>query len=376
MKKTTLFILTFMLTGGMFFAQELALVRENDQFGYIDTSGKFTIKPQFEKAASFSDGLAAAMKNDKWGFIDKSGNFIIEAKYDRVKPFMSGYALVLEEKQWNYIGKNGQVLQTPVKEKYYDFNEDGLAFYSVEKQYGLINTKSEVILTPSYDAIKPFVNGYARVKKSGKWGMIDKTGKIFVPVEYDEIGDYNNNGISVRKNDFFGILLNGKMNTISGADKVWDFPEGEKLTYARKDKLIGFVNNKGEWVIAPTFHKARAFSNGLAPVFNDDDWGFIDETGKEVIPFQYRDAETFAENGLAPVKVKKLWGFIDKSGKMVIPDEYLISAGGLSIFSKDNLKGFYNGFARVRFKKEWGFIDEKGNALGGKWYENAEVFSE
>ena len=42
-------------------AQELALVRDNDLFGYINKSGEYVIQPQFEKADSFSGKLAAAI---------------------------------------------------------------------------------------------------------------------------------------------------------------------------------------------------------------------------------------------------------------------------------------------------------------------------
>ena len=68
-------------------------------------------------------------------------------------------------------------------------------------------------------------------------------------------------------------------------------------------------------------------------------------------------------------------GFIDKSGKMVIPAEYDITAGGFSIFSKGNIKGFHNGLARVRYKKTWGFLKKDGTPLSGKWYQNVELFS-
>ena len=82
----------------------------------------------------------------------------------------------------------------------------------------------------------------------------------------------------------------------------------------------------------------------------------------------------FSKDGLAPVKEIKLWGFIDETGKIVIPAEYVITARGSSIFSKDNLKGFYNGLARVKLGKSWGFINTKGEVLGGKWFQNAELF--
>jgi WG containing repeat len=56
------------------FAQENALVRQDDKFGYISKSGNFKIEPQFKVAKNFSDGLAAVEKGGKWGFINAMGN--------------------------------------------------------------------------------------------------------------------------------------------------------------------------------------------------------------------------------------------------------------------------------------------------------------
>jgi hypothetical protein len=233
-----------------------------------------------------------------------------------------------------------------------------------------------VIIEPSYQTIKAFNNGYAKAKKNDMWGMIDKKGGVFIPFEYDAVSDYNANGVIARKGESHGIIVNGSFNIVGGASKVWDFHGDAKLTYAKVEKKIGFVNNKGEWVIQPQFIKARAFNNGMAPVMNDKkQWGYVNEAGEMAIAFSFRDAEVFGNNGLAPVKEKKLWGFIDKTGKVVIPMSYDITSGGFSMFSKNNIKGFNDGLARVRFNKSWGFLTEKGQPLGGEWYQNAELFS-
>lgn len=174
-----------------------------------------------------------------------------------------------------------------------------------------------------------------------------------------------------KKGGVYGIIQNGSFNPIDGATDVWVFHGDAKLTYAEKDKKIGFVDSSGKWVIEPQFDKARAFSNGLAPVANGKTWGYINEKGDMVIESEFRDAEVFSD-GLAPVKDKK-WGFIDTSGKLVIPMEYDITAG-LAFLSGNNEKGFINRFARVKTKKGWGFLDESGKLLGDKWFENAEPF--
>ena len=364
----TLFLMVFSIS-----AQELALVRENGKFGYIDKSGNYVIEPQFSKAKSFSEGRAAVEKSKKWGFIDTSGKWVIEPEYDKVKYFNSGYALVLKNDQWNYIDTSGKVLETPSTDKYFDF-EDGVAFIRQNEKIGLIGTDGKLILEPTFEAIKKFRNGYAKVRQGeDQWGMIDKTGKMVIATEYEEIGNtYTKAGVYGKKGGTFGIIHNGTFNAIDGADKVWNFHGDSGLTYARKNKKTGFVNSKGEWVIEPKYDKARAFSNGLAPAANGKKWGFIDTSGKWVIEMQYRDAEVFAENGLAPVKEKQ-WGFIDTSGKLVIPMEYDITAG-LAFLAGNNDKGFINGLARLKTKKGWGFFNEKGELLGNKWYENAEPF--
>jgi len=87
----------------------------------------------------------------------------------------------------------------------------------------------------------------------------------------------------------------------------------------------------------------------------------------------YNDAEVFSNDGLAPVKEKE-WGFINPTGKVVIPTQYGISAGGVFNLFKDDEKGFVNGIARVKNDDKWGFIKLDGTVLGSQWYQNAELF--
>ena len=59
----------------------------------------------------------------------------------------------------------------------------------------------------------------------------------------------------------------------------------------------------------------------LARVEIGNKWGFIDQTGKVVIPVQFEFALDFSE-GLASVTFGGKAGFIDKTGKMVIPAQF------------------------------------------------------
>lgn len=54
-------------------------------WGYIDSTGKMVIKPQFDNAEGFYEDRAAVKIKDKWGFIDTNGNnFIAKPQYKAV----------------------------------------------------------------------------------------------------------------------------------------------------------------------------------------------------------------------------------------------------------------------------------------------------
>ena len=91
-------------------------------------------------------------------------------------------------------------------------------------------------------------------------------------------------------------------------------------------------------------------SEGLAVVGKNDKSGFVDKTGKVVIPLIYDGAWWFSE-GLAEVDKNGKRGFIDKTGKVAIPLIY------------DDAYHFNNGEAEVGVDDERFYIDKEGRFL-------------
>lgn len=124
----------------------------------------------------------------------------------------------------------------------------------------------------------------------------------------------------------------------------------------------GFVDQTGKLVIPLQYSEVKDFTEGLAPVSRPresgvgwDLWGYIDKTGKEVIPCIYESADNFFE-GLAAVEILSedgefRYGYIDKTGKVVIPFEY------------DFGRGFIDGYAAVRKNGKWGYINKSGEVV-------------
>ena len=67
-------------------------VKQGNSWGFIDTTGKFVIQPQFDGAGRFSDGFAAVKIGDRWGFIDKTGEYAINPQFDVAFLFHDGLA--------------------------------------------------------------------------------------------------------------------------------------------------------------------------------------------------------------------------------------------------------------------------------------------
>ncbi|MDZ4787090.1 MAG: protein kinase [bacterium] len=82
----------------------------------------------------------------------------------------------------------------------------------------------------------------------------------------------------------------------------------------------------------------RSKYDGVYPSFSDDiilvkhleKYGFVNESGKEIISLNFDNAGDFSE-GLAPVSTNGKWGFIDRNANIVI----LINMNTLRCFLKD-----------------------------------------
>ena len=89
------------------FSEGLAPVCVNDKWGFIDTSGRMVIEPQYEALygpefyllpdRGFHDGLAPVALDHKVGYVDKTGTFAVTPQYAYGSGFYGGFALVCTE---------------------------------------------------------------------------------------------------------------------------------------------------------------------------------------------------------------------------------------------------------------------------------------
>jgi hypothetical protein len=124
---------------------------------------------------------------------------------------------------------------------------------------------------------------------------------------------------------------------------------GTKITPAKFDKFIYAPDGTMIGKFGATFYQ------GLCSAYIDKKAGFIDRTGKEVVPFEFSRVSEFTAEGLAAVEKDGKWGFVNKKGKLKIPLTYT------KVFD------FESGKALAVLDKEMYFIDVAGERTGERY---------
>ena len=242
-----------------------------------------------------------------------------------------------------------------------DFFE-GFAVVKKGGKWGFVDQDGTVKIPIEYDRAYRFSHGLAIVEKGGKYGFVDKTGTVKVPIEYDRAYRFFYGLAKVMKGGKWGFVDKaGAVIVPIEYDDVYDFSEG--LAKVRKGGKWGYVDNDGAERVPREYDYIDEFSEGLARVKKGRKWGFVDKNGAVIVPIEYDDVSRFTE-GLAMVKKGGKFGYFDQAGAVKVPIEY------------DDVEWFSEGLAAVKKGGKWGFVDKAGKVIVPIEYDNAWSFSE
>ena len=206
-----------------------------------------------------------------------------------------------------------------------------------------IDAAAQLVIEPNFaEPVKDFSDGMAKISAPSELGQNRKYGYI------DATGK---------------VVIQPQFEGAS------DFHEGMAYVETKLwvDEPRGFLDKTGRIVI-PLRRQPRVprFSEGLAAVSLDKGYGFIDRDGRVRIESQFRYAGDFSE-GLAWVHIDDtMFGYIDKTGKLVIgPVNYRMS----------DASNFSEGLAAVRIGNTFGYIDRAGNVRIPPRFVEAHKFS-
>lgn len=202
------------------------------------------------------------------------------------------------------------------------------------------------IASDLYDSVGDFSEGFAAVKRNGKWGYIDTAGRQAVPCIYDSVRNFSEGLAAVEQDGKWSFIdKTGAVVLRPEYDAVDSFSEG--LAAVRRNWKYGYIDRTGAMVIALEYDAANPFSEGLARVERDGKWGYIDKADKQIVSCIYDEVGCFSE-GLAAVKRNGKWGVIDTTGRRIVPCMY------------DSVGSFTGGLAVVEQDGKWGYVAVSG----------------
>lgn len=157
--------------------------------GFIDTKGKWAIKPIYESASSFSEGVATAVLNGKSGLLDTKGKLILKPEFSTgngfVGQFHDGYILLtLSGGEYDYtqrlVDANGNINAIPGADQINGYG-DGMISYK-DGGYGFKNVAGDVIVKPSFSYVRDFKagagKGFKDINNEQSAYLINKAGEI------------------------------------------------------------------------------------------------------------------------------------------------------------------------------------------------------
>lgn len=221
----------------------------------------------------------------------------------------------------------GRVLEIP------GFRENNPNVMIRDKQGNVVKEFNTAFASPY------FVNGIAAIGLDNGFGK-GKSVKFI-----DTNGNYILDNLTINIPASSNVSLDNVLEVAAREEKegLTAFPAWDS---AAQTILWGFRNAAGNVVIKPKYQAITDFSDGMAKFYADGKWGFIDKSGREVIPASFSIMPSDFDSGMARVlTVNDDAYLIDKSGKKV--------RGPISIHAKDGnenyISPFFDGHAIIGY---------------------------
>ena len=362
----------------------VVVVKEQDKYKLLDwVNGE--IKAVFDEIKHLRDSYFVFKEKWNYGVIDNDGIKIIPAHYNRDIEFLEdgnfrvskGYAkncyCIMDKNSRIIIMTSKGLIRLPEEIIWANNFSEGLAIVEDSKGlYGAIDEQGKIAIPCQFNALSNFKNGFSyhyvnRYEKE----KIDKLGKVILEDDKALLSDSlyesvkklcDNRYLVQRKDDHFYAIVDRKNKIIVHFSKHQyyavkknefgddsdenvlyfsdDYRKVDALFYAKSGARI-IPDPESCVIINPEYRKTRShFSDGMAAVSNQDGlWGFVDESGIEVIPCIYDEVHDFSD-GYCVVRECNTTKLIDKQGRIILTGNF----AEIEIIDEENIVVMHGGY--------------------------------
>lgn len=235
------------------FKNGFAYYVEDGKYGFVSKSGLVS-KADYQWISDFNEKQIAIVRQDNvYGLINSKGDIILKPQFDQVLRAPNNTYIIIKDQQYGFYSGNGCFL-TPVsydfyKEKPVEFYTNGTIFKLLKKnEQALVDANGRVSIDfGTYDEVNFASCGLIRVKRKNKYGFTDRKLANVIPYKYSEAEDFSDS-TAIAKLKEKHIIVNTSGKELFSSDlKIERF--SSKLFFLGEEKT-DLVNSKGEKVIS------------------------------------------------------------------------------------------------------------------------------
>ncbi|MCT4611988.1 MAG: WG repeat-containing protein [Clostridia bacterium] len=299
--------------------------------------------------------------------------------------------------KYGYKNYNGDIV-IPIEYDYLSKFEFGLVIAEKNKKRGLIDKNGDVIVEIKYDDVEDIYLDKIAIVLNSKKGILDIKNNSLVELEYKDIKMLNSYVIGIKNEENYWILMSYNGEKISDEKFLYVDKLTDELTYIKKDKKLGIINNNGEILKLGIYNDIYALNEKIIVIKNNLGIELYNNQLEKLVNEVYEDAIKIGnvialkKNGhfqifnysiekvndekysyidrhdkneeLHKMRRDNKFGFLNSDGHEVIGPKYDNVKDYLFYIEESvNSKEVKDGIILVERNGKWGYIDEKDNIL-------------
>lgn len=312
---------------------------KGDSWSIIDKNGKEVVKEEYPADAALSriyEGTYWVYSNGKYQLynIDNPKKPVIDEEFTTATDFHSGVAVVGNPNEViRIINTNGKIVAQLGKDirLCHAFNDEGYAkIINTDDRHGLIDTKGNIVITPTYACLYTPSDGLIIALKEDGYNkalILDMKGNKQGEINRDKYHLLNEQfyegKIAVRDADdeeAHTVILDKTGNKLFDIKKAKErygcsVYRGGYMTFYNGD-TYGVVDDKGEIIIRPKYKYMYNYGNGYFAARKEEKWGIVNANDETIIDFDYRDWDGFMGDNFIMLDGSS-YSLIDKNGKEI-----------------------------------------------------------
>ncbi|QJB32475.1 WG repeat-containing protein [Chitinophaga oryzae] len=299
----------------------LFALKQKALYGFFNPVNGTIVVPAFHEVEVISSekgkGLIAVTYQDRSGLYKPDGTMLLPLKYSSYELLNDHLLLVKTGAGTGLFDADAQHEIIPAKFKYINRMPEDSSLLSVATEnesgdivYGLYNTAGKELASPVYTYINPMNRDQYLLMKEKSYAVLSlSTGKI-AALPYTEVTPADAPNLL--------IVSDGRQS------HVWNVAENKAVS----PSFPMVKKYEDDTVLVSPIGR---FAFGVAQVVKNGKMGFINVSGKEVVPVIYDGASLLPQGAILLARRNGddwKYGYADTTGKLLVPLEYDYNVNG------------------------------------------------